>query len=322
MLLGDMRRNKMKPVYIINGFLESGKTEFVSFTLSQPYFQVRGKTLLIVCEEGENEYDPQVLKRSRTVMEVIDEEEDFTPDKLLELEKEHKPERIVIEYNGMWNCKDMKLPWHWTVEQQITIINGQTFQNYFNNMKSLLAEQLRKSELIIFNRCDGLNEQLGNYKRNVKAVNPQADIIFEDKDGEINQLLEEDLPFDLNAPVIELDNYGYGIWYLDSMDNLGRYLGKTVKFTAMVLRPKEFGANEFVPGRMAMTCCADDMAFIGFPCEYEKASELTNKSWVEVTASIDKGVRPEYKGEGPILHAIEVKPGKKPKKEVIDFNEE
>lgn len=322
MLPGEMRRKKMKPIYIINGFLESGKTEFISFTLSQPYFQIRGKTLLIVCEEGENEYDPQVLKRSRTVMEVIDEEEDFTPDKLLELEKEHKPERIVIEYNGMWNSKDMKLPWHWTVEQQITIINGKTFQNYYSNMKSLLAEQLRKSELIIFNRCDGLNEQLGNYKRNVKAVNPQADIIFEDKDGEINQLLEEDLPFDLNAPVIELDNYGYGIWYLDSMDNPGRYLGKTVKFTAMVLRPKEFGANEFVPGRMAMTCCADDMAFIGFPCEYDKASELTNKSWVEVTATIDKGVRPEYKGEGPILRAIEVKPGKKPKKEVIDFNEE
>lgn len=312
----------MKPVYIINGFLESGKTEFISYTLAQPYFQVRGKTLLIVCEEGEIEYDPQVLKRSRTILEVIDEEEEFTPEKLIELEKEYKPERIVIEYNGMWNCKDMKLPWHWTVEQQITIVNGATFQNYFNNMKSLLAEQLRKSELIIFNRCDGLNEQLGNYKRNVKALNPQADIIFEDKDGEINQLLEEDLPFDLNAPVIELDNYGYGIWYLDSMDNLGRYLGKTVKFTAMVLKPKEFPKNNFVPGRMAMTCCADDMAFLGFACEYEKAEELANKSWVEVTAVVDKAYRPEYKGEGPFLRAVSVEPGKKPKKEVIDFNEE
>ena len=189
-------------------------------------------------------------------------------------------------------------------------------------MKSLLAEQIRKSEMIIFNRCDGLNEQLGNYKRNVKAVNPQADIIFEDKDGEINQLLEEDLPFDLNAPVIELNNYGYGIWYIDAMDNLGRYLGKTFKFTAMVLKPKEFPANEFVPGRMAMTCCADDMAFMGFACEYDKASELTNKEWVEVTATMDKAYRPEFKAEGPMLRAISVVPAKKPKKEVIDFNEE
>ena len=310
----------MIPVYIINGFLESGKTEFISFTISQPYFQIRGKTLLIVCEEGEVEYDEKLLKKSRTVMEVIDEEEDFTAEKLLELEKQHKPERIVIEYNGMWNCKDMKLPWHWEVEQQITTINGATFQTYYNNMKSMVAEQIRKSELIIFNRCDGLNEQLANFKRNIKAVNPQAEVIFEDKDGEINQLLEEDLPYDLNQPVIPLDNMEYGIWYLDSMDNIGRYLGKTVRFVAMVLKPKDFPKNYFVPGRMAMTCCADDMAFLGFACEYDEAAELTEKTWVEVTATVDKEYRPEFKQEGPVLRAVSVTAAKKPKDEIISFN--
>ena len=310
----------MKPLYVINGFLESGKTEFITYTLSQPYFQIRGKTLLIVCEEGENEYDEKLLKKSRTVMEVIEEEEDFTAQKLLELEKQHKPERIVIEYNGMWDSKNMKLPWHWDVEQQITIINGATFQTYFANMKSMLAEQVRKSELIIFNRCDGLNDQLGNFKRNIKAITQQAEIVFEDKDGEINQLLEEDLPYDINQSIIELDNTGYGIWYIDSMDNLGRYLGKTVKFVAMVLKPKEFPHNYFVPGRMAMTCCADDMAFLGFACEYENASELKDKDWVEVTATVAKEYREEYKGEGPVLHALSVVATKKPKDEIISFN--
>ncbi len=309
----------MKPVYIINGFLESGKTEFITFTISQPYFQIRGKTLLIVCEEGEVEYDEKLLKKSRAVMEVIEDEEDFTAEKLLELEKEHKPERIVIEYNGMWNCKDMKLPWHWEVEQQITTVNGATFQTYYANMKSLVAEQVRKSELIIFNRCDGLNDQLANFKRSIKAVNPQAEIIFEDENGEINQLLEEDLPYDLNQTVIPLDNIGYGIWYLDSMDNLDRYLGKTVKFVGMVLKPKEFPQNYFVPGRMAMTCCADDMAFLGFACEYDKAYELVEKSWVEVTATVDKEYRPEFRAEGPVLRAVSVVATKKPKDEIISF---
>lgn len=42
----------VKPVYIINGFLESGKTEFITYTLDQSYFQIKGKTLLILCEEG------------------------------------------------------------------------------------------------------------------------------------------------------------------------------------------------------------------------------------------------------------------------------
>ena len=214
----------------------------------------------------------------------------------------------------------MKLPWHWTVEQQITTINGATFQNYYTNMKSLLAEQIRKSELIIFNRCDGLNEQLGNFKRNIKAVNPTADVIFEDKDGEINQILEEDLPFDLKQPVIDLDTYAYGIWYLDAMDNLSRYIGKTIKFKAMVLRPKDGSTDYFVPGRMAMTCCAEDMAFLGYACKYDKSTELTNKEWVEVTATVHQEFWKDYNGEGPVLHAVSVVPTKKPKDEVVSFN--
>ncbi|MCM1088991.1 MAG: hypothetical protein NC419_12610, partial [Muribaculaceae bacterium] len=244
----------MKPVYVINGFLESGKTEFITYTLAQPYFQIKGVTLLILCEEGEIEYEAGLLKQSNTVLEVIDEEEAFNTAHLIELEKKHKPERIIIEYNGMWNYKKMKLPWHWTIEQQITTIDASTFPMYFTNMKSLLAEMLRKSELIIFNRCDGV-EDLSNYKRNVKAINQKADIVFEDANGEVNQIMEDDLPYDLAAPIIELNNEGYGIWYLDSLDHIGRYEGKTVQFTAMVLKPKNFPKGYFVPGRMAMTCC-------------------------------------------------------------------
>ena len=267
----------MKPVYIINGFLESGKTEFISYTLSQPYFQTRGTTLLILCEEGETEYDEDILKRSRTIVEVVDEEGQMTAANMIELEKKYKPERIIIEYNGMWNFKNLKMPWHWKVEQQITTIDASTFQNYYTNMRSLLAEMIRKSELIIFNRCDGLTDQLGSFKRNVKAVNPQAEIIFEDKDGEVSQIFEEDLPYDLKDEKLDLDDYGYGIFYLDAMDNLDRYLDKTVRFKAMVLKPENSNDEYFVPGRMAMTCCADDMAFLGYACKYDKCSELANK---------------------------------------------
>ena len=146
----------MKPVYVINGFLESGKSEFITYTIAQPYFQTRGTTLLILCEEGEVEYDEALLKKTRTVCEIIEDNEDFTAKTLLDLEKKYNPERIIIEWNGMWNYKEMKLPWHWKVEQQITTIDASTFQLYYTNMRSLLAEMLRNSELIIFNRCDGL----------------------------------------------------------------------------------------------------------------------------------------------------------------------
>lgn len=309
----------MKPVYMINGFLESGKTEFITFTLAQPYFQIKGKTLLILCEEGEIEYDEALLAKSRTVVELIEDEEDFNPSHLVELEKKHKPERIVIEYNGMWNLKNVKLPWYWKVEQQITTIDGSTFPMYYTNMRSLLAEMIRKSEMIIFNRCDGITD-LNVYKRNIKAVNPSADVIFEDSNGEIDEIFEEDLPYDLNQDIIVLDNEGYGIWFLDSMDHLDRYIGKTLQFVAMVLKPEHFPQNYFVPGRMAMTCCADDMAFLGYACEFAGAGALKQKEWVKVTATVSRQYWEDYKGEGPILHAIKVEKAKAPKEEIISFN--
>ena len=309
----------MKPVYMINGFLESGKTEFIRFTLGQQYFQVRGKTLLILCEEGENEYEPELLRKSRTEVELVECEEDFNPLHLAELEKKHKPERIIIEYNGMWNYKNAVLPKSWKIEQQITTIDGSTFPMYYTNMRSLLAEMIRKSEMIIFNRCDTVRDQLNSYKRNIKAVNASADVVFEDSKGEIDEIFEEDLPFDLNQETIVLDNQGYGIWYLDSMDHLERYIGKKLQFVAMVLKPEKFPRGYFVPGRMAMTCCADDMTFLGYICKAREAKNLKTRQWVKVRARIELEFWKDYHGEGPVLYAEEVTPAEEIP-EVVQFS--
>ncbi|MCR5655317.1 MAG: GTPase [Lachnospiraceae bacterium] len=309
----------MIPIYLINGFLDSGKTEFLKYTLSQPYFQSRKTTLLIVCEEGEVEYEPELLKNSRTVMEVIEDEEDFTSQNLIALEKKHKPSRIVIEYNGMWDIRDLKFPWHWKMEQQITMINGATFANYFNNMKSLVAEHIRKSELIIMNRCDDVVNDLPSFKRNIMALNRMADIIFETKTGEVTVTLEEDLPYDVNKDFLELDDMGYGFWYLDATDNPARYEGKTIEYTAMVAKPPNFPKGCFVPGRMAMTCCAEDMAFLGYACKFADADRLEEKSWVKVKAKIHNEFFEDYGSVGPVLYAESVTPTAKPKDEVLSF---
>lgn len=315
-----IRREKLKPVYIINGFLDAGKTDFFRYTIAQPYFRTKGKTLLIVCEEGENDYEEKLLKNTNTVVEYIEDEEDFNPDALVALDAKHNPERILVEYNGMWNFKNMRLPVMWNLEQQITVIDCSSFELYFSNMKSLLAEQIRNSDLILFNRCDGLTENLPSYKRNVKAINQKADIIFEDQNGEVDVTLDEDLPFDLNDDPIELNNYGYGMFYLDALDHVERYEGKNVRFKGMVLIPPEFPEGRFVPGRMAMTCCAQDMQFLGFACEYDKVDELKEKEWVEVTAKVVKQYVAEYQGEGPVLVATEVKKTTEPANPVIDFS--
>lgn len=309
----------MKSVFVINGFLDSGKTQFISYTLGQSYFQTKGTTLLIVCEEGEDEYDPRLLKASNTMMVVVEDESEIAPDKLIELDKKYKPSRIIIEYNGMWNYKNFKLPILWKLEQQITLIDGKSFELYYTNMRSLFAEMIRKSELIIFNRCDNLNDKLPTYKRNVKALNQMADIVFEDKEGEINATLEEELPYDVSKARINLTDETYGIWYLDALDNLDRYIGKEVSFVASTLVPGNFAKGMFVPGRAIMTCCAEDIQFLGFPCKYKDADKLADRSWVKVVCKVGKEYFDGYKGEGPMLTAVSVEPCKAPKDEVLTF---
>jgi len=307
------------PVYVINGFLESGKTSFIKFTLSQKYFQIPGRTLLILCEEGELEYEKRLLRKSGTDVETIEDEEDFTVEALQYLEKRYRPERILIEFNGMWNPKNVSYPDNWEIEQQITTINAATFTMYYNNMKSLVSEQVRNSEMIIFNRCDGI-EDLANFKRNVRAVNSSAEIIFEDKEGEINVSLDEDLPFDINAEVIELDDVGYAMFYVDAMDNPARYDGKTIEYVGNVMKPPKFPKGYFVPGRMAMTCCADDMAFLGYVAKCDSIDDFKEKDWVKVSAKIHLEPCEAYGGIGPILYVNKIEKTVSPKEPVIDFS--
>lgn len=305
--MGPKIDDNVMPVFLINGFLEAGKTEFLSFTMEQDYFQVDGKTLLIICEEGDTEYDEELLRETKTSVVFVERIEDVSPERLVELELLYNPERIVIEWNGMWNQDDLVLPEDWAVYQQITMIDTSTFDLYVKNMKPLMAAMVRNSELIICNRCDDI-EDLENYKRMLKSMNTRCEIIFEDSDGELEEISEADLPYDLEADVVEVAPEDYGIWYIDCMDKPERYKGKTVEFTAMVLKTPEFPKNYFVPGRLAMTCCADDMTFLGFICKAREAKRLETRQWVKVRAKIAYEYWPDYDGEGPVLYADEVQP--------------
>ncbi len=305
--MGPMIDDEVMPLFLINGFLEAGKSQFLQFTMDQEYFQADGKTLLIVCEEGDTEYDPELLKRTKTEVVYIDSLEELTPERLSELELLHNPERVLMEWNGMWNQDLLRLPKDWTVYQQITIIDGSTFDLYVKNMKPLLGAMVRNSELIICNRCDEV-EDLEGYRRILLAMNNQAEIVFEDEEGEITEISEADLPYDMSADVIRIEPKDYGIWYIDCMDKPDRYRGKVVEFTAMVFKSPEFPKNYFVPGRMAMTCCEADMTFLGFICKSNAARNLETKQWVKVRVTIQYEEWRDYGGVGPVLYAESVEP--------------
>ena len=296
------------PVYVFMGFLESGKTTFAKDVLLKQGFTEGAPSLLLVCEEGEEEYDEKELKAKNIQIEYISED-DLNADHLLELGRKYKPENVLIEYNGMWELDrifKVRVPDGWTVVQVISFVDGTTFDVYVNNMKKIMMDQLRNADMIIFNRCDE-NTRTAEYRRSIRAVNRRAQVIFEDKDGKpMDNNDEVVLPYDLDKDTIVLEDEDFGIFYIDAADNPDKYLGKKIKFKAQAHRPSNFGKKEFVPGRFAMTCCANDIAFIGFKTYYKDARVLNDRDWVMVEGTIKKEYYPEFQGEGPVIYADNV----------------
>ncbi len=309
------------PIYLISGFLESGKTSFLNFTLQQDYFYIDGKTLLILCEEGEEEYDMEALKLSNTVVEIIEKEEDLTKERLTAMDIIHRPERVVMEYNGMWlvsKFEQMEKPEGWGIEQEITCVDASTFQVYMANMKSIFMDMVRNTDMVVFNRCKR-EDPLPTYRRGIKVANQRAEVIFEDEEGEMD-VFQDEMPFDIDAPVIEILPEDYGIWFVDAMDNPDDYVDKTVRFKGRVVRPRGMSSRFFVPGRLAMTCCADDTTFLGYVCKSPEGVVLKPGQWVEVTARVAFEQRMEYQGEGIVLYADSAVPCEPLGDEMVYFN--
>ncbi|MDO4475507.1 MAG: GTP-binding protein [Lachnospiraceae bacterium] len=310
------------PVYLITGFLESGKTTFIDEVLSSQDFADGERTILLVCEEGEVEYDAKELSRHNIEIVTVENEEDLTVSFLEQCHKKYKPRRVFVEFNGLWDPKrfvEELLPRRWQVVQVIMLVDGSTFEVYLNNMRGILGNMFALTELVIFTRCNP-EMPLQKYRRAVKAVNPAAMLSFEDDEGEQIELGKEQPPYDLNAEVIEIDDVDFGLWFLDMTDNPDRYDGKTVRFIGKVMTNRRLGDNVFVPGRNAMTCCADDIRFIGYVCKSSHVKELTPKQWLEVTAEVKYEYSPAYGEEGPILYAKHLKSVEAPKDELVYFN--
>ena len=307
------------PIFLINGQLDSGKTRFISETIEMGQFDDAKKKLLIVCEEGEEEYDQQMLKDKEIDMVVLEKEE-FTEERLTELDKKYDPWLVIVEYNGMWDPAlifQTSKPRGWQIYQSITLFDALSFKNQWNNMKSILAETVKYSDMVIFNRCR-TSMDLGSYRRSMRALSPAVQIIFEDEKGE-QVAISEQLPYDINSDVIEIDDADYGIWYMDVSERPEVYQGKTVKFKGQVLKNKYFKDKNFVPGRQVMTCCAADLQFIGYISYYDHISSLENKQWVTVTATIKYEFQMAYKKKGPVLYVSEVVPAEAPQEEMVYF---
>ena len=312
------------PVYFFTGFMDSGKTTLIQETLFENGFaEDDDRILIIACEDGDIEYDTEKLKTINASVAMVESEADFNTEHLQEIADAYRPDAVFIEFNGTWGVGDvyeMELPRNWVIVQSLATVDATTFEMYMANMRPMMMEQFFRAEVVIINRCDD-DTPKSKFRGNIKAVNRPAQIVYERADGTIDDR-EEELPFDINADVIEISDADYALWFMDCMENPKKYDGKTVHFLGLVYNPKDgkLKRGVIVPGRFAMTCCIEDITFLGMMCKTGMENTPEHRSWIDLTARIKVEFAKEYKGRGPILYPIELKPAEKPEDELVYFS--
>ena len=306
------------PVYLIAGFLDGGKTNFINGILEDGFAR-EDRTLLLCCEEGEEEYNPRALDNVTVV--TVDEEKDLTCSFLKECEKKYRPRQVLIEYNGMWQMERLYrevLPANWVLYQIMCMVQASTFDAYAKNMGQLMMEKITNADMLVFNRCTPeLRDSLR--KRNLRMVNRRADIYLENVDGTSEDYLTgNECPFDLSQDVIDISDDDFGVWYVDVMDHPDRYKGKLVHMKLVMCHSTKYPGVD-CPGRFAMVCCEKDVSFLGLLARGEGLSQYKNHDWIEVTARMGVEKHPAYKGEGPVMQIVSVGPCAKPAQEVVSF---
>ena len=309
------------PVYLFTGFLDAGKTKFIDETLADPRFESKEPTLLLLCEEGEEEYDLSKYGGGKIIIETIDEEQALTKELLDMLQKKCGATRVIVEFNGMWQLTSFynAMPDSWIIYQEFMLMDATTAVTYNANMRSLVVDKLNDAELVIFNRFNNTLDKTALHKI-VRGISRRADIAYEYEDGSVDyDDIEDPLPFDINAPVIEIEDRDFAIWYRDMTEELPKYNGKTVKFKGIVAKNTDMPKGSFVIGRHVMTCCADDITYSGVVCDWSGAETLSQRDWIIVTARIELKRHKMYGKKGPVLTVSEVIRTSAPEQELATF---
>lgn len=311
---------KIVGVYIVTGFIESGKTTLIHSMLEDKGFSRGEKTLIISCEEGIVEYDEDLLKENNCTLVSLDDKDQWSEENLRRLDAQVQPERVIIEYNNMWTIDHMgstEMPALWRVVQVITTVDATTYENYMNNVRVIFTDPMKETDLVLFNRC---TEEMpkSQWRRAIRAMNQSATILFENNDGSSEDgIADEDLPYDMKADIIDISDDQLGIFYIDSLDHPDRYDGKTVRFVGQPFQENGIPQGYYYFGRLAMTCCANDIQQMGWVTQ--GTLKPTTRHFYRLTAKCSKMTG----GDGrEIVTFTEVKaePAARPKEKYITFS--
>lgn len=316
-----MSNRKDVPVYLFTGFLESGKTKFIQETLEDRRFCNGERTLLLVCEEGEEEYAPDQFADKNVFIRVINSQEELNAEALKRFLDETKSTRVVVEYNGMWLLDVLygAMPEGWMVYQEFMFADAGTFITYNANMRQLVYDKLKSCELVVFNRFNGSMDKM-EFHKIVRAASRRADIAYEYVGGKVEyDDIVDPLPFDLNADIVEIGDDDYAEWYRDMSEEPKKYENKTVRFKCRALVRKKMPDHTFIVGRHVMTCCVEDIQFAGLVCQWDKADTVKDDTWIILTARINFKFNRAYSKKGPVLTYIDSTPCEVPEQPVATF---
>ena len=301
-----MQEQKEIPVYLFLGFLESGKTKFIQETLEDPRMNSGERTLLLVCEEGEEEYSPESFKVDRVTKVTLESVEELTFENLENLTKKHNVDRVVVEYNGTWMLQQFfdAMPESWVINQIMTFFDATTFLNYNKNMRQLVFDKIQMTQMVVFNRFKGEFSK-DDFHKIVRGISRRPDIVYEYIGGKAEfDEIEDPMPFDVNAPIIEIDDRDFAWFYRDLAENTQGYAGKTVRFKGMAAVSAKVPQGCIVLGRHIMTCCEADIAYDGFVVKLNGlVTGVKTRDWLTVTAKIAVEYNSVYRAEGPVLIA-------------------
>ena len=309
------------PVYLFVGFLEGGKTSMIQESLNDQNFNSGEKTLVLLCEEGIAELDPTQFWGQNVRIEIIDSEAELTKEKLEGLVKGRRVDRVIVEYNGMWQMQSLyaAMPADWAIYQNIMFADANTFLSYNNNMRQLTVDKLLDIEMIVLNRASEKTDKEEIHKI-VRGITRRAAIVYDYPDGHVEyDEIEDPLPFDIHAPVIEIDDGDYALWYRDLSEEMDKYDGKIVKFKGIAANDERLPKNAVILGRHVMTCCVDDIQYNGLVCIFKDAHKLKTRDWITVKGKIKIETNKIYRQPGPVLYVESTEFAVKPQQEVATF---
>ncbi len=315
------------PAYLFTGFLESGKTSFIQESLEDEYFNSGENILLLLCEEGIEEYDREKFASPNVYIEVIDSPEQLSAQKLHALTEMCNAESVIIEYNGMWDIQTLvdNTPEEWLLYQNMFFADASTIMTFNSNMRNLVADKMKFCDSVVFNRFTDEMDKM-EYHKLVRTFNRRTDIMYEYSPERVElDNIPDPLPYDMDADVIEIDDEDYAVWYRDVNEEIEKYIGKTVEVKGRILLGGGLPGNSFIIGRHVMTCCVEDIEFCGVVCKASRGNRRNinayeNGDWVTVKAVITEEEHKAYHGEpGPVLSAVEIVAAQEPEEDVAVF---